>query len=63
MGCGLGCRLEKILGLIHGGFRHGVWVGLCCHEVGVVVRCGWGSVEKRKKKLLFYNILIGCIVK
>ena len=50
MGCGLDCRLEKILGLIHGGFRHGVWVGLCCHEVGVVVRCGWGSVEKRKEK-------------
>jgi hypothetical protein len=39
-----------------------VVVGLCCHEIGVVVRCDWGSVEKRKKKL-FYNILIGYIVK
>ena len=23
-----------------------VTVGLCCHEVSVAVKCGWGSVEK-----------------
>jgi hypothetical protein len=32
--------------------------------VGVAVSCGWESEEKRKKKiLLFYNILIEYIIK
>ena len=38
MGCGLGCRLEKILGLIHRGFRRGV-LGCRSEKILCLIHC------------------------
>ncbi len=38
MGCGLGCRSEKILGLIHGGFRRGV-LGCRSEKILCLIYC------------------------
>ena len=54
---GLGCCGRRIggCGFGRGIDGHGVVVGVGCVTalwVGVAVRCGWGRVEKRKKKII-----------